>query len=85
MPFVKGKSGNPNGRPKKAIVTDLENAIKKVEGKKRKSFLEHLVERAYESDQVLIAVSNKLIPNLKHVETDLDANLSGTLVVKWKT
>ena len=71
--WEKGKSGNPNGRPKTGL-SELENlraAIKTVSAQKRKDLFTHFIEQAYESDNVLIAVMRKIIADMKHIEADL--------------
>lgn len=62
--WKKGESGNPNGRPHAPETEELRQALhlaKKKHGDS--SILEHFVERAYENDQVLIALIKKLLPD----------------------
>ena len=75
--WKKGVSGNPKGRPKKGLTEGdmLLAAIDKMEKFKRLSILEHLVDRAYENDAVLIALLKKLVPDLKSM--DINALFGG--------
>lgn len=61
--WKKGETGNPNGRPRKPEVDLLRNALEKARKGHRIDFLEHFVERAYENDNVAIALARKLIPD----------------------
>ena len=74
MPFVKGKSGNPGGKPKGTkhsmtvdIFDKLLKAIKETKDNKKiskgKDVFEHFVERAYKSDTVLNALMKKFVPD----------------------
>lgn len=82
MKFQKGQSGNSNGRPKgsktKFSLEDLKVAIGKIEAEKKIPFLEHVVKRAYESDQVLIAVVKKLIPDAQWIQPGMDEDFLNT-------
>ena len=64
--FQKGQCPNPNGRPKGGFsIDELFKAIKrrqKVDD--RRPFLEHLVDRAYKNDKVLLGVAKKILPDL---------------------
>jgi hypothetical protein len=68
--FVKGESGNPNGRPKGsfAIYNQLSEAIKEVEKEKKTGLFIHFVDRAFRNDTVLIALLKKLVPDRQNVE-----------------
>lgn len=70
MPFKKGKSGNPKGRPRKgnSALEALEKAIKTVEKRKKKKLFALFVEKAYEDEKVLIALIKKVLPDLRHYE-----------------
>lgn len=68
MPFTKGKSGNPNGRPKRPEVEELRQALKAVAEKKDKTFITSYTERAYTSDPMAIALLKKLVPDLTEGE-----------------
>jgi hypothetical protein len=63
-----GRSGNPNGRPGNPAIKELEDAIKKVQKRHSKTLMEHFVERAYKSDNVLTAITKKRVPDLSSVD-----------------
>lgn len=81
MPFKKGKSGNPKGRVKKPQAEELRIAIKLVEGRKKKKFLIHIVEQAYEDNKLAAAVLKKFIPDLRHEETTHSVSESAMALV----
>ncbi len=64
--FPKGQSGNPGGASKQiTLYKMLKNAIAKVGIEKGKTIFEHIVERAYKSDKVAIALLNTVAPEFK--------------------
>ncbi len=67
--FVEGAKGNPNGRPPgTGYIKLLEEAISEVEKEKQKSFFKRVIERAYISDSVLVAVLKKFIPDRQYTQ-----------------
>ena len=69
MPLPKGRTNNPNGRPRtgEAFVEQLRIALETVAKKKGKTLIQHAVERAYEDDMVLTALLKKILPDqLQH-------------------
>ena len=54
---------NPSGRPRKPEVEELRQALEYAQKRHKKSFLQHFCERAYENDQVAIALAKKIIPD----------------------
>lgn len=87
MAWKKGESGNLKGRPPKgdAFMEKLQEAIKNVEKATGIQLMEHLVLRAMENDQVLIALTKKLVPDLRQVDSKVDGTLEGSLTISWVT
>ena len=75
-PFKKGVSGNPAGRGKGALdmVNELRKSLERVGKKKKKSFIDHFVETAYEDNSVLVALGKKVLPDLLRQENPQDSS-----------
>lgn len=65
-----GQSGNPKGRPKTPAISLLRKAMGEVELEKRKSFFKHVVERAYKSDVVAVAIMRKIVPDIQDLKVE---------------
>ena len=50
MPWVKGQSGNPHGRPKKQFSEVLQRAIVQDDGKRLRMVIEKLLDKAAEGE-----------------------------------
>jgi len=74
--------GRPKGSKNKAT-KEFKEAMEAVGTKKGKSLMQHLVERAYESDTVLVQVANKLLPTLKQVDSEIKQDVDGVLKITW--
>jgi hypothetical protein len=62
--FVKGISGNPKGiNGGRKPVVELYEALERACVRHNKSFIEHLIDRAYKNDTVAIALAKKLLPD----------------------
>lgn len=65
MSLPKGRTNNPNGRPKggNAFVEQLREALDKVAKAKGKTLIQHAVEQSYVDNVVMIALLKKLLPD----------------------
>lgn len=65
---------NPGGRSRsmKTAQAMLHKALKKVEKRRGKKFLEHYIEQAFNDKTLAVALLKKLVPDLKAVEVDSD-------------
>ena len=84
--WVKGVSGNPAGGPKSPYRIELEKALILVAKKKKKGFIQHLVERAFEDDAVAVAISKKILPDMAHItgETNVRHTVMKTITKNGK-
>lgn len=75
-------SPNPQGRlPEgQSVMDQFKEAIRNVEAKKRKPLFQHLIERAYVDDTVLIAVARKILPD--KIQDDTLKNAVRTFLVR---
>lgn len=74
---IKAGPGRPKGSKNKSKLdtVDLEVAMKLVAKRNGgKTFLTHLVERAYTSDTVAVALARKLLPDLKSSELGINTS-----------
>lgn len=74
---MKGSTGKS-----RQFISELHAAIRRVETRRNKRLVDHLVDMAFEDKQVLLAVARKILPDLKHVEavkhTDTD------ITIRWE-
>jgi len=70
--WEKGKSANPDGRPKgtKNYLTLLEEALKDYETETGKKLFRRLIERAFINDKVLLGTVKKFIADKTHTEIE---------------
>lgn len=64
MVWVKGQTGNPNGRPRRPEIQLFREALARVEKEKGVSLLVHAVRQAYKDTPVLISLLRKMLPDL---------------------
>ena len=64
----KGKTNNPNGRPKGSVnafsIENLHKAMRNVEKKKKIKIFQHFVEMALIDNKVLVALMKKVLPDM---------------------
>ena len=80
MPFVKGQSGNPNGRPKKStnkITKDMKQSFGYLVDSNLKDFQKDLNKmKPKDKWELLLKLSDKLLPNLKSVESKVENTIA---------
>jgi hypothetical protein len=62
--WVKGKSGNPHGRPESPEKCELRLALDKAKKENKRGLIEHCVQMAYKDSQMAIAIMKKILPDL---------------------
>ena len=80
--FVKGQSGNPHGRPRKAEIDKLRVALNKQGVKQKQDFWDAVAEKAYDNPSIMIAVIKKFVPDLVYTKTDMDVIVNITEVIQ---
>jgi len=63
------------------FISELHDAIKRVETKRGQRLVDHLVEMAFEDKAILLAVARKILPDLKHVEAHTQTDTE--ITIKW--
>lgn len=80
MAFIKGKSGNPKGRPAESAAEELRQAMRKYAKLKNQTIFERFIEQSYIDNGVLIAVNKKLLPDKKQIDADIQGNVTFEVV-----
>lgn len=79
-PQLVGNGAKP-GSTKKYKLQDLVDAIHEVEEEMEETLLHFFVKRAYKDKTVLVNLMKKLLPDLKHVEAEIDLTEQFQLIV----
>ena len=82
MPFVKGVSGNPNGRPRNAETDLLREALRKQGEKRGVDFWDKVAEFAFRDKQVMVAIIKKFVPdiNINQLEGELKGDTKVVII-----
>lgn len=81
----KGEVRNPHGRPRVPEIELIRQAMAEVEVTKKKSLWKHLVEQAYEDNNVLTALSKKFVPDMTHIDGEIGHKIIEIIRADGKT
>lgn len=85
MPFKKGhKLSKGKGRPvgTRDWAVELEESIKKAEGKNKRSLMDAYVDMAYRDPKVMVSLMKKLLAD--RTETEHSGGISGDFIIGFK-
>jgi len=78
-PVIHKVSGS-TGRSRQ-FISELHDAIRRVETRRGKRLVDHLVDMAFEDKTILLAVARKILPDLKHVEAHSTTDTE--ITIRW--
>lgn len=83
MPFKKGQSGNPKGRPPHPYNVLLTEALEAEGKKKRLPPMKRIAKLFYSDDTAALKILKTLVPELKNIETKIDTDSPYRLILEY--